>query len=107
MPKSSSNPNPQTIGRDVFAEPCYVWLFQCLSKPALHAASLSRGGEGIPRDVCRGGKWVTAGQLIVGPDANHSVGIDIQALKAGIKQDGFYLWTADAEPWPDNLILMR
>jgi hypothetical protein len=35
------------------------------------------------------------------------VGIDIDALKAGIEKDGFYLWNADMEALPDTLGLMR
>jgi hypothetical protein len=49
---------------------------------------------------------VRSGQLFWGSDNLKSVGIDIDALKVGIANDGFYLWNADLEPLP-NLRLMR
>lgn len=90
-----------------FIELRYVWLFQCSNRMALCAATLDRTAKNLPREVCRDGKWSMSGQLVVGPDTTSSTGIDIEALKAGIQTDGFYLWNADAEPLSDTLRLMR
>jgi hypothetical protein len=90
-----------------FIEPRYVWLFQCSSRMALHAATLDRTAKNLPRKVCRDGKWTVSGQLVVGPDTTSITGIDIEAFKAGIQADGFYLWNADLEPLSDALRLMR
>jgi hypothetical protein len=96
-----------TGGNDVFAEPRYVWVFQCSNRLAIHVATLDRSGPNLSKDLCRDGVWTLTGQLVVGPKNHPSVGIDIDAVKAGIEQDGFYLWNADVEPLPDTLRLMR
>jgi hypothetical protein len=96
-----------TASKDVFVEPRYVWVFQCSNQLALHAATIDRRGPKLPKDLCRGGAWTLTGQLIVGPENQPSVGIDMDALKAGIGKDGFYLWNADMEPLPDTLRPMR
>ena len=92
---------------DVFTEPRYVWLFQCSNRTALHAATLDAKAGNLPKDVCRDGKWMMNGQLVVGPHTTRGTGIDIVALRTGIGNDGYYLWDADAEPLPDTLRLMR
>jgi len=51
--------------------------------------------------------WTVSGRLIVGPGRWSSVAVDIEALKSGIEKDGFYLWSADAEPPSDTLRLIR
>ena len=68
---------------NVFAEPRYVWLFRCSNRIALHAATLDRKAGNLPEDVCRNFKWTISGQLVVGPDTTSSIGVDIDALKAG------------------------
>jgi hypothetical protein len=98
--------NPPT-GTDVFTELRYVWLFHCSNRPGLHAATLDRRGQNVPKCICQSGTWKASGQLIVGPDSGSRAATNIEALKAGIIKDGFYLWTVDAEPLPDTLRLMR
>jgi len=94
-------------GPGVFATPRYVWVFQCSTQLALHAATLDRRARNVPKKVCQSGEWVMKGQLIVGPKNTPMVGIDVEALVVGIEADGYYLWNADAEPLPDDLRLMR
>lgn len=91
----------------VFTGLRYVWLFQCSTRTALHAATLDRTAGDLPTAVCRDGKWNLTGQLLIGEDTKSTAGIDIVALKSGIQTDGFYLWNADMEPLPDSLRLMR
>ena len=98
---------PPTGEPNTFTEPRYVWLFQCSNRIALHAATLDQTAWNLPKKVCRDDKWTLIGQLVVGPDTKTSAGIDIEAVKAGIESDGFYLWNADMEPLPDTLRLMR
>jgi hypothetical protein len=74
---------------------------------ALHAASLDAKGRNLPKHLCVGGRWNRIGQLLVGPERECHVGMDIAALKAAIEQHGYYLWSADAEVLPDALRLMR
>jgi hypothetical protein len=95
------------IAKASFAKPQYVWVFQCSNRLALHAATFDRKGRNLPMPLCADGIWRLNGQLIVGPDNNGSVGIDITALKVGIKTDGYYLWNADLEPPPETLRLMK
>jgi hypothetical protein len=45
--------------------------------------------------------------LTVGSDQSSRPGIDITALKIGIEQDGFYLWSTEMEPPPEPLRPMR
>jgi hypothetical protein len=90
----------------IFADRRLVWVFQCSKHLALHCATLDAKGTNLPAKVCAGGLWMRSGQLFVGPDNLKSVGVDINALKVGIADDGFYLWNADLEPLPD-LCLMR
>lgn len=97
----------KSSGTSLFTEPRYVWLFQCSNRMALHAATLDRTAKSLPANICRDGKWTMSGQLVVGPDTASSTGIGIEALKAGIQADGFYMWNADSEPLPDTLRLMR
>jgi uncharacterized protein YcgL (UPF0745 family) len=93
---------------NVFSTPRYVWLFQCSSRLALHAATLDRRGGNLPVNLCAGGgAWKVCGQMVVGPDARSSPVVDVQALKVAIEKDGYYLWNADAEPPGDGLRLMR
>jgi hypothetical protein len=92
---------------DVFSELRYVWLFQCSNRTALHAATLNRKAGNLPKDVCRDGKWTLSGQLIVGPKTEDSAGINVDALKAAVQNDGYYLWSAESEPLPTTLRLMR
>jgi len=84
-----------------------VWLFQCSTRLALHAATLDRGGRNLPATLCAGGAWMVCGQIFVGPDARSSPAVDIKALKVAIEKDGYYLWNADTEPHTDGLRLMR
>ena len=103
--KPKSRPTP--AGLETFAQPQYVWILHCSKHPSLHAATLDRRARNLPETVCLDGKWIISGQLIVGP-TNHPVpGMDVVALKAAIEQDGYYLWNADFEPLPDDLLLMR
>jgi hypothetical protein len=94
-------------GTSAFAELRYVWIFRCPGRPALHVATLDRRAERLPARVCKDENWVLSGQLIIGPLSDDSVGVDITALKAGIEQDGFYMWSADAAPLSTTLRLMR
>lgn len=98
--------SPQS-GSGVFAEPRYVWVFQCSTRLALHAATLDRRTRNLPKTICQSGEWTLSGQLIVGPQNAPMAGIDVEALIAGIEKDGYYLWNADTEPPPDTLWLMR
>jgi hypothetical protein len=86
--------------RKLFTEPRYVWLFQCSGRPVFHAATLDRRGRNLPKTICQNSSWTVSGQLIVGPGTSSSAGINLEALKAGIEKDGFYLWNADASPRP-------
>jgi hypothetical protein len=95
------------IESGVFAELRYVWLFQCSLRTALHAATLDKLGSNLPRHACTGGIWSCVGQLIVGPKHDRCIAVDIAALKAGIEQDGFYLWSAETEAPAVSLTLMR
>ncbi len=61
----------------------------------------------LPTHLCVNGIWTLNGQLIVGPKKRDSLGIDIELLKAGIVQNGFYLWNANVAPLLDKLRLMR
>jgi hypothetical protein len=90
-----------------FAEPRHVWLFRCSARLALHAATLDRRGRNLPAKLCTGGTWMVCGQMVVGPDDRTSAAVDVRALKVAIEKDGYYLWSADAEPPDDTLILMR
>jgi hypothetical protein len=92
---------------EVFAEPRYVWVFRCSHRITLHAATLDRKGGNLPKDLCSGGAWTLSGQMVVGPDQNSRLEIDIEALKIGIEQNSFYLWSTATEPPPDTLRLMR
>jgi hypothetical protein len=96
-----------STGTNVFVEPHYVWLFQCSSRTRLHVATLDRTAKNLPEKVCRDGEWTLSGQLIVGPATGNSAGIDLHALMAGIRKDGYYLWNADEEELPDGLRLTR
>jgi hypothetical protein len=91
----------------VFAEPRYVWIFQCSRRATLRAATLDRRGRNLPTNLCQGGTWTVSGQLTVGSDQSSRPGIDITALKIGIEQDGFYLWSTEMEPPPEPLRPMR
>jgi hypothetical protein len=84
--------------RRLFTEPRYVWLFQCSDRLVLNAATLDRRGRNLPKTICQNSSWTVSGQLIVGPGTSSSAGINLEALKAGIEKDGFYLWNADASP---------
>lgn len=84
-----------------------MWLFQCSHRTALHAATLDKLGSNLPKDACVGGAWCSVGQLIVGPKRDRHIGLDLAALKAGIEQDGFYLWRAEFGAFVDSLKLMR
>jgi hypothetical protein len=92
---------------DVFAEPRYVWVFRSSRQITLHAATLDQKGRNLPKDLCSGSAWALIGQLVVGPDKNSRLGVDIEALKIGIEQNSFYLWSTATEPPPDTLRLMR
>jgi hypothetical protein len=94
-------------GSDEFAEPRYVWLFQCSARPALHAATLDRMATNLPKNACQSGEWSLNGQLVVGPQNAPMAGLDVEALIVGIARDGYYLWSAEVEPLPDTLRLMR
>jgi len=96
-----------TIATGVFAETRYVWIFRCSTRLALHAATLDRRARNLPKGLCQGGAWTVNGQLVVGPDTRAGVGFDINALRAGIEREGYYLWNADMEPAPNPLRLMR
>jgi hypothetical protein len=98
---------PTGATTDVFAEPRYVWVFLCSHRITLHAATLDRNGRNLPKDLCPGGAWTLSGQLVVGPNQSSRPGIDIVALKIGIEQNGWYLWSTEIEPPPDTLRLMR
>jgi hypothetical protein len=82
-------------------------MFQCSTRLALHATTLDHRARNLPKNVCHGGEWTLTGQLIVGPQNAPMIGIDVQALIAGIEKDGHYLWNADMEPLRDKLRLMR
>jgi hypothetical protein len=73
----------------------------------LHAATLDQMGQNLPTNACQGGIWTVIGQLTVGSDQGSRPGIDIAALKIGIEQDGFYLWSTEMEPSPEPLRPMR
>jgi hypothetical protein len=45
--------------------------------------------------------------MTVGPDDGPRIGVDVIALKIGIRNDGFYLWNADEGSWPPNVRLIR
>ena len=109
---SNRTPTPgeksQTSGAaGLFAEPRHVWIFQCLRRMTLHAATLDRKGRNIPTNLCQGGAWTITGQLVVGSEQSSRPDIDIAALKLGIEQNGFYLWNTDMGPPPEPLRLMR
>jgi hypothetical protein len=108
MTKRASITDPAPIsGVDAFTRPRYVWLFQCSRRLALHAASLDAKGRSLPKCLCAGGRWNRIGQLVLGPEPDRHVAVDVTALKAGIEQYGYYLWSADAEVLPSSLRLMR
>jgi hypothetical protein len=92
---------------DVFAEPRYVWVFHCSHRNTLYAATLDRKGLNLPKDLCPGGTWTLSGQVVVGPDQNTHPQFDIRALKIGIEQNDFYLWSTEVGPRPETLRLMR
>jgi hypothetical protein len=92
---------------EMFAEQHYVWVFQCSHRVTLHAATLDRKGRNLPKGLCSGGTWALSGQMVVGPDQSSRPGIDIVALKIGIQQNGFYLWSTELEPPPNTLRLIR
>lgn len=105
--KATAAKEPPLSGSLAFTEPRYVWVFQCSTQAVLHAATLDRTARNLPKKACRVGEWTLNGQLVVGPQNAPMAGIDIDALKAGIENDGFYLWNAAMEPSPDTLRLMR
>jgi hypothetical protein len=72
-------------------------VFQCSRRPALHAATLDGDGLNLPKHRCPSGDWIRTGQLIVRAKRDSFIGTEINTLKAGIEQDGYYLWNADAE----------
>jgi hypothetical protein len=92
---------------DGFTEPHYVWLFQCSNQTALHATTRDPKAGNRPKDACRDGRWTIGSQLVVGPDTMSNTGINIEALKAGIQREGFYLWNVAIEALSDTLRLMR
>src|SRR4051794_35392861 len=94
--------------KGVFAEPRFVWVFQCSSRPALHAATLDRTGRTLPSALCAGGgAWnPSGGQMVVGPTDRSSLAVDVQALKTGIAKNGYYLWNVDAERLSERLRLI-
>jgi hypothetical protein len=93
--------------KSVFAESRYVSVFQCSHRMTLHAATLDGEGRNLPTNPSQGGKWTMSRQIVVGPDQANRPGIDMVALKAGIEQNGFYLWNTEMEPAPEPLRLMR
>ena len=108
MAKRTSKIGPEPLsGPGVFAQPRYVWVFQCSARLALHAATLDRTARTLPKNVCQRAEWIMNGQLVVGPRNAPMAGIDVDALIAGFEKDGYYLWNAEAEPLPDDLCLMR
>jgi hypothetical protein len=105
--KADAIKGPQPNGAGVFVESRYVWVFQCSTRLALHAATLDRNARNVPQSICHEGEWVLNGQLIVGPQNAPMAGIDIEALKVGIEEDGYYVWSADTESPLGLLQLMR
>lgn len=108
MTECPSTADPERLfGVGVFAQLRYVWLFQCSHRTALHAATLDKLGRNLPEHACTGGTWNCVGQLIVGPKRHRHIGVNTAALKAGIEQEGFFLWIAEIETPPGSLTLMR
>ncbi len=100
-------PDPWASSAEMFTGPRNVWIFQCEKRLALHAASLDQTGASLPSAACRDGRWILTGQMTVGPDDGPRIGVDVIALKIGIRNDGFYLWNADEGSWPPNVRLIR
>jgi hypothetical protein len=105
--KSTAAKKPPLSGAGLSSESKYVWVFQCSSKLALHAATLDPRARNLPKTVCQGAEWTRNGLLVMGPHNAPMAGIDVIALIVGIEKDGYYIWNADMEPPLDTTRLMR